>query len=254
MARRDRAYGRPVPPPTRPQLAAYGLLALVVLALGGRWMLTRAHGAQDVPAALAGGAPADPRGGTAAGGAGMGANPAAGAAAGGPGARGGNTDAVAVVPPSAAVVVHVVGAVRRPGVYRLRRGDRVQDAVRRAGGATRRADAGAVNLAAPVQDGAQIVVPLRGSTAPAAGGAPAAAAPAGVVGEGATPAAPVAPVNLNTATAEQLDTLDGVGPATAEKILAYRREHGGFRSVEDLGQVSGIGPKKLAALRGKVTV
>jgi competence protein ComEA len=140
-------------------------------------------------------------------------------------------------------VVHVVGAVRRPGVYRFPAGARVEDAVRRAGGATRRADLGGLNLAAKVGDGLQVVVPRRGqtgtTTAPAADGAP---------------GAPALPVNLNTATLEQLDTLDGVGPATARKILAYRQQHGGFRSVGELDRVSGIGPKKLAALRSQVRV
>jgi competence protein ComEA len=136
--------------------------------------------------------------------------------------------------------------VRRPGVYRLTAGARVQDAVRRAGGATAKADVNAVNLAALVQDGVQVVVPAR-----AAGGVGVAMAPAAGDGAGGVPSAPV---NLNTATAEQLDTLDGVGPATAAKILDYRKQHGGFRSVEDLGQVSGIGPKRLEALRGKVVV
>jgi competence protein ComEA len=153
---------------------------------------------------------------------------------------------VAVSSPSRAPVVHVAGAVRHPGVYRLAAGARVQDAVRRAGGPTGKADVNAINLAAVVQDGVQVVVPARG---------PAGAVAAPISGDAsAGVAAPTAPVNLNTATAEQLDTLDGVGPATAQKILDYRRQHGGFRSVEDLGQVPGIGPKKLAALRSKVQV
>jgi competence protein ComEA len=221
-----------VPPPTRPQLAAYGALALVVLVLGGRWMLTRAQGTQGTaPAPVV----QPPGGGEAGGGAGE-------TAAGG---GSGETAAGASPGADALVVVHVAGAVRRPGVYRLRKGLRVQDAVRRAGGATARADPNAINLAAPVQDGVQILVPRRGQAAVSAPGA--AGAPGG-------PATPAAPVNLNTATEEQLETLDGVGPATAAKILAWRSEHGGFRSIEDLGQVSGIGPKKLAVLRGKVTV
>ncbi len=139
-----------------------------------------------------------------------------------------------------AVVVHVAGAVRRPGVYRLRSGQRVQDAVARAGGPGARADLDGLNLAARVADGQQVVVPRR-------------LAPTGVadvaVGD---PEAPVAPVSLNSATAQQLDTLDGVGPATVKRILDWRREHGGFRSVDDLGQVPGIGPKRLAALRERV--
>jgi competence protein ComEA len=146
--------------------------------------------------------------------------------------------------PAGVALVHVAGAVQRPGVYRLRDGERIQDAVRRAGGARRGADLNAINLAAKVADGQQVVVPRRGSP----GAAPAADAGA----YGATGAPPQPPVSLNTATAEQLDTLDGVGPATAQKILDYRREHGGFRSIDDLGEVPGIGPKKLAALRTKV--
>ncbi|SRR6266540_2751657 len=138
------------------------------------------------------------------------------------------------------LVVHVAGAVRRPGVYRLSRGARVDDAVRRAGGARPRADLTQVNLAARLEDGRQVLVPTR-TPAPAGGGALAGDAPAG-------------PVNLNTATAEQLDTLDGVGPATARKILSFRQEHGGFSSVEELGQIPGIGDRRLAALRERVTV
>jgi competence protein ComEA len=147
-------------------------------------------------------------------------------------------------------IVHVAGAVRRPGVYRFAAGARVEDAVRRAGGPTRHADLAALNLAAKVADGVQILVPRKGA-APAA----VAAAGGGTGGSaGSVAGAPAAPIDLNTATLEQLDTLDGVGPATAQKILAYRQAHGGFRSVDELDQVSGIGPKKLAALRGRVRV
>ena len=117
------------------------------------------------------------------------------------------------------LTVHVAGAVRRPGVYRLAAGARVDDAVTRAGGATRRADLGGLNLAAELEDGRQVLVPVRagaaGGAAPAAGAA--AAAPA-----------PGQPLNLNTATLEQLDTLSGVGPLTAQKILDFREEQGGF--------------------------
>jgi competence protein ComEA len=141
-----------------------------------------------------------------------------------------------------ALVVHVAGAVHRPGVYRLRPGARVADAVRHAGGARRRADLGAVNLAAELQDGRQVLVPLR---APGGGAATAAAG-------GAT--APGVPLDLNTATLEQLDALDGIGPATAQQILDYREAHGGFGSVEELDQVPGIGETRLAALREKVRV
>ena len=143
-----------------------------------------------------------------------------------------------------ALVVHVAGAVRRPGVYRLRAGARVADAVRRAGGARRRADLSAVNLASELQDGRQVLVPERagrGAAAPSAGTA--GAAP--VEGQ---------PLNLNTATLEQLDTLSGIGPATAQKILDYREEVGGFGSIEALGEIPCIGDKRLASLREELTL
>lgn len=139
-------------------------------------------------------------------------------------------------------VVHVAGAVRNPGVYTLKKGARVRDAVRRAGGASSRGDANAINLAAKVADGAQVIVPLKAGAAVVTAGS-----------GGAAAAAPTAPISLGNATAEQLDTLDGVGPATAEKIIQWRTEHGGFTSVDDLGEVPGIGPKKLEALRSQVT-
>jgi competence protein ComEA len=138
----------------------------------------------------------------------------------------------------AALVVHVVGSVRRPGLYRLREGSRIADAVRRAGGATRRADLSLINLAAPVADGLQVVVPRR---APAAG--------TDAAGETGSAQAPSGPVHLNTATLEQLDELPGVGPSTAQKILDFRQEHGAFTSVDELDAVPGIGPARLEQLR-----
>ena len=139
--------------------------------------------------------------------------------------------------PAQRLVVHVVGAVRRPGLYRLDQGDRIADAVRHAGGATRAADLTAVNLAAPLADGAQVLVPQR---LPVAGGS----APAS-----AGSAAPAGPVRLNTATLEQLDELPGVGPVTAQKILDYRASHGAFASVDELDAIVGIGPARLDQLR-----
>ena len=138
------------------------------------------------------------------------------------------------------VVVHVAGAVRKPGVYRMRSSARVDDAVGRAGGATARADLSQVNLAAKVEDGRQVLVPERPRP-----GAPATAAAA---------EQPEVPLNLNTATLEQLDELDGIGPATAQSILDYRDENGGFGSVEELGEVPGIGEVRLASLREQVRV
>lgn len=145
-----------------------------------------------------------------------------------------------------ALTVHVAGAVRRPGVFRMRTGARVDDAVRRAGGARRRADLSALNLAAKLEDGRQVLVPARVSM-PAAGAAGAAAAAAAT-----TPGGPAVPLNLNTATPEQLDELDGIGPATAQQIIDFRQAHGGFGSLEELAQVPGIGPKRLAGLREQV--
>jgi competence protein ComEA len=136
---------------------------------------------------------------------------------------------------SALVFVDVVGAVRRPGLYRVRTGARVADAVARAGGPTRKADLHLVNLAARVADGEQVVVPRRGAAAtPAGAGAPAFSS---------------GPVHLNSATLEQLDALPGVGPVTAQKIIDYRTQHGGFGSVDELDAVPGIGPARLADLR-----
>jgi competence protein ComEA len=149
-------------------------------------------------------------------------------------------------------VVQVAGAVRRPGVYSLPNGSRGIDIVHRAGGTTHGADLTGVNLAAKLEDGKALVVPRRAAGGAVAVTTPAAGAPGGSGAAGA--ASPGAPVNLNTATAEQLDTLDGVGPATAAKILAYRQAHNGFRTVDELGEVPGIGDKKLAALRPLVTV
>jgi competence protein ComEA len=145
------------------------------------------------------------------------------------------------------LVVHVAGAVRQPGVYRMRAGMRVDDAVTRAGGPRRRADLSALNLAAELEDGRQVLVPLRAAAATVG------SAVAGSTGA-AAPEAMAAPLNLNTATPEQLDELDGIGPTTAQHIIEYREAHDGFRSVEELDQVPGIGETRLASLREQVTV
>jgi competence protein ComEA len=144
------------------------------------------------------------------------------------------------------LVVHVAGAVRDPGVYRLAADARVDDAVDRAGGATRRADLGGLNLAAKLEDGRQVLVPQRA----ARGGA----RPGTVAGGAAPEPAPGQPLNINTATLEQLDGLSGIGPLTAQKILDYREELGGFGSIEELGEIPGIGDKRLASLREEVTL
>jgi competence protein ComEA len=134
-------------------------------------------------------------------------------------------------------VVDVAGAVRRPGLYRFQEGARVADAVIRAGGPTRRADLQQLNRAAPLADGEQVLVPIRGRVA-------AGAAPAAVGGAG--------PVQLSTATLEELDALPGVGPVTAQKIIDYRQKHGAFHSVDELDAIPGIGPARLDQLRDLV--
>jgi competence protein ComEA len=141
----------------------------------------------------------------------------------------------------ARLVVDVVGAVRRPGLYRLQQGSRVADALSRAGGLTTKADRTLVNLAAPLADGEQVIVPAR--VAPVGPGA---------VPAGGAAAAPAGPVHLNVATVEQLDALPGVGPVTAQKILDYRQKHGAFGSVDELDAISGIGPARLDQLRDLV--
>jgi competence protein ComEA len=206
-----------VPAITRPQLAVYAAAAVAVLLLGARYLST-----------------SSPAGGPPAGGTAGHAAPAKGASV--------RVEASG----SGVAVVQVAGAVHRPGVYRLGAGRRVDDAVRAAGGAQPRADLAGVNLAAKVSDGQQVIVPVAGA-AGAAGTGPAGSA-------GGAGAASGQPLNLNTATPEQLDQLDGLGPATAQKIVAYRQAHGGFRSVSELDQVPGIGEKKLAALKDRVRV
>ena len=214
----------------RPRLALYVVLGVVVCFLGARYLSAQVTRGDPGSAAAIDAGP-DERA--------PGARPAPAASVRVDRAGGGR------------VTVHVAGAVHRPGVYRLAPGARVDDALRRAGGPRPRADLTAVNLAARLEDGRQVLVPERG-------GAPTTAAPGtpatATAGAPAGGAAPAQPVNLNTATLEQLDTLDGVGPGIAKRILDYRRQHGGFRRVEELGEVPGIGAKRLATLTPLVTV
>ncbi len=213
--------------PSKPQLAIYAALAIAVLLIGARF-LRESGGVTTGPDAADTGAFAS--------------TDAAGSA---------GTDAPSLsdgtsAAPSAgsSLVIDVKGEVRRPGVYRLADGSRALDAVRRAGGLTRRADRIHVNLAARVVDGGELVVPER---MPAGSAQPESAAGAAA----GDPAAPLA-LDLNTATAEELEQLDGVGPATAAKIVAYREQNGGFASIDQLDDVSGIGEAKLAAIRAQL--
>ena len=191
----------PLPVPRRPALLAAALL-LVVLAVAGR---TLAGGGAEAapPAALV---PARP-----------------------------------ATAPAPQVVVHVAGAVRSPGLYRLAEGSRIADAVARAGGANGDADTAAVNLAAPLADGMQVLVPSRVADA------------GGAVARGGGAAGPQPRLSLSAATVEQLDALPGIGPVTAQKIVDWRTRNGGFRSVDDLDAVPGIGPARVEQLRELVT-
>ena len=199
-------------PFTRRQ-ALFGAIALLLaLALGGRWLMRPEASAQ----ALA----VEP------------VTPTATSAA---------TTAATTAEPPPEVVVDVVGAVATPGLYRLDDGSRIADAIALAGGATRKANLSAVNLAAPLLDGTQIVVPRKGDQVPAPS-----AAGAAVPGSAG---APGAPIHLNSASLEELETIPGVGPVTAQRIVEFREQNGPFRSVEELDAVSGIGPKRLEQMR-----
>lgn len=215
-------------------LAVVAMSALVV----GAWSVLRPTSHPDIATLLprAGASPADPT-----------ASGASGAAASTLGPAIGSTGASSGPTAGTKIVVHVVGAVIAPGVVQVLGGSRVLDAVAAAGGAAVDADLARVNLAAKLADGQRVVVPRVGDTS-------AALAP----GDGgrADPLAVenVDPVDLNNATAVQLDALPGVGPATAAAIIAYRTQHGPFRTVDALGDVKGIGIAKLDQLRPLVTV
>lgn len=144
------------------------------------------------------------------------------------------------------LLIHVAGAVARPGVYELPVGARVADAVEMAGGAQAEADLDRLNLAAKVADGQRVGVPRKGEPLDDAGAMASAGGSADGSGGGL--------VNLNTANLAQLETLPGVGPATAAKIVSYRQERGGFKSVRDLLNIRGIGEARFAELRDRVTV
>jgi competence protein ComEA len=199
-----------VPELSRAQLAVYAAIAVVALLLGARWI----------------------RSGDAA--------PAESFARSAPeAADSADEESVHFGATGEDLVVHVAGAVRDPGVYRLPEGSRVTDAIERAGGATGAADANAINLAAPLADGQQIQLPGRSQ------------APAGVAGGTSAPSTD-GPISLGSATVEQLDSIEGIGPVTAAAILQFRDERGGVASIDELDEISGIGPATMEALRARL--
>lgn len=197
-----------VPDLSKSQLFVYGAVAIALLLVGARAIRVESGGeALGASAALSPGA--EPAG-------------AASFDSTGPG-----------------LVVDVAGAVQDPGVYRLPEGSRVVDALARAGGPSGGAMLEAINRAARLVDGQQVVVPKRVAD--------------GAAGTGLTGAAPEAgPISLGTATVEQLDTIDGIGPVTGQKIVEYRDQHGGLASVDQLDEVSGIGPATMESLRARL--
>ncbi|MDQ3631099.1 MAG: ComEA family DNA-binding protein [Actinomycetota bacterium] len=232
---------------SRRQFAVYLVAVVLVVLLGGRAL--RADAGPGTPGAVPpGGFTAQGEPGTA----GAGASGASGALGAGD---------VELTTETERLLVHVAGAVRRPGVYELPSGARIRDALTQAGGGRARADLDALNLAAKVTDGQQVLVARRGrpgsTGAPTvtAGAAPGAAT-AAAAGTGKAAAAggssTAATVNVNQADVTQLEVLNGVGPAIAAKIVEWRTQNGPFKTVEDLTQVSGIGPKKLEAMRAQV--
>ncbi len=197
---------------------------------------------------------ADASASPAVGGLGAGGAPAAGPVA--PVSTAGNTPGGGAPAPAGAglITIHAAGQVSAPGVYSVPAGARVADVITAAGGLAPDADVDTLNLAAKVADGSRIYVPRKGEQVPAAGSASAGAGGDGSGAAGGSSGGGGGPVDLNSATAEQLDTLPGVGPATASAILTYRTRHGRFKSVTELLEVPGIGPAKLEALRPLVTV
>jgi competence protein ComEA len=153
------------------------------------------------------------------------------------------------------IVVHVAGAVKNPGIVRIPRGSRVDDAVKAAGGFSYQADPDSVNLAQPLEDGVQVYVPRKGETVTVERRVGSVSSSGvSVRGSAERTEPPAGKININTASAEQLESLPGVGPATARAILEYRKQNGGFQSVDELIEVRGIGPKKLEQIRPYVVV
>jgi competence protein ComEA len=215
---------------SRRQIIAYVAVAVVVVAIGVRYVvLPRQAGPAEAQAIVL--APVV-------------------ASSSGAAARSGTPDAS----PSPDVAVYVCGAVRTPGVVRLPAGARVTDALDLAGGPTAKAELAAVNLAATVADGQQILVPERGAAVAAAPATSGSSSAGGSLSVSPGSATPGALVNINTASLEELDSLDGVGPSTAQKIVDYRTENGGFKTIDEIKEVPGIGDAKFAAMKDSITV
>lgn len=191
---------------SKPQLVVYAAAALAIALIGARYL-------QSVSAEATTAATARGQSGI------IGAS--------------GITGANGLTQRSGSLVVHVAGAVREPGVVRLRDGDRIADAIAAAGGWLSGADRAGVNLAARVVDGQQVVVPRKSAS-------------------GAGSSAATGPISLSSATVDQLDQLDGIGPGLAQKIVDFRTQNGGFSSVDQLGEVPGIGDKRLESLRSQL--
>jgi competence protein ComEA len=201
---------------SRSQLLVYGAIAIAMLLLGARWI--RSTNAEGAPAGEV-----------------FYEDSGSGSATAGGTQLSFDGDA------GEDVVVHVTGAVREPGVYRLPTGSRVTDAVERAGGPAAAAALDAINLAARLADGQQVVVPAMAKGSGAA-----------VVGTGSAATDPDAPISLGTATVEELDTIEGIGPVTAQNIVDFRDQHGGLSSIDELDEISGIGPATMEALRARL--
>lgn len=191
-----------MPELSRSQIAVYGAVAVALLLVGVRAIRAEAGSGSPYAASTASAAPA--------------------------GSNGLSLDTTGVD-----VVVDVTGAVRQPGVYRMPAGARVTDAVERAGGPDGDAELEAINLAARLTDGQQVLVPRRGAA----------------IGVAGTPAGPI---HLGSATPEELEAIDGIGPVTAQKIVEYRDQRGGLASVAQLDEVSGIGPATMESLRARL--
>jgi competence protein ComEA len=221
----------------RRQAVGLAVVAVLVVAAGAWWYVRSLPSRVRVEATFNGGT------------AGGSAYAAAGGAAGVPAGAASPLPSPGGPTPGGVIVVDVAGWVRHPGVYQFHQGDRVIDAIRRAGGARPGADLTSINLAALLNDALQIVVGRAG-----AGGGPVSGVGGGPTGTGVGAVTGSGLININTATLDQLESLPGIGPALGQRIIDYRQAHGPFHSVDDLLNVSGIGDQRLADIRAQVTV